>query len=284
MTVALVGRARGVAPRLRRTQVGLVAAVLFLAAIVLAALVPALLATGDPNTTAIGSVLRPPGADHWLGTDELGRDVYSRVVHGTRLTVALGAGAIAIAVAGGTFLGLLAGSGGRLLGGAVLRLIEVLLAFPGLLLAFLVVALTGRGPVNIAIALGIGAMPGYARLLRAEILSVRQAGYVDAAVALGHSRRRIVVRHILPNSLGAVLLLAALDFGVMILAASALSFLGLGPQPPTADWAQMISESRNYVQRGWWAVVFPGIALTMLVISVNVVSQELRRRLARAGR
>lgn len=267
-------------PRLRP---GLVIAGLVVAVALVAALVPGLLASGKPNDAVLGSALKPPSGGRWFGTDELGRDIYTRVIHGTRLTLALGVGAIAISVVGGVVLGLLAGYAGRAVGSTVMRVVDIMLAFPGLLLALLVVALAGRGTVNIAIALGVGAMPGYARVLRSGVLSVRKSGYVEAATALGRRPLHIVVRHVLPNSVGPLLLLAALDFGIMILAASSLSFLGLGPQPPTPEWAQMISESRNFVQRGWWIAVFPGAALTAVVVSVNVLSHALQTRVARTA-
>ncbi|MFI5842711.1 ABC transporter permease [Catenuloplanes sp. NPDC051500] len=263
----------------RRTVVLLCGAVLAL--ITLVAVAPGLFSTHSPADIDPVNALRGPGAGHWLGTDQLGRDVYSRIVHGTRPSLLLGAGSTVVAVVAGTLLGLAAGLGGPVADTSLMRLTDVLLALPPLLLALLVVAVLGNGTGNVMLAVGIAFVPGYARLARAETLLVRRSGYVESATLLGLPRWLTVLRHVLPNALTPLLVLATVGFGTALISASGLSFLGLGPQPPSPEWGAMLAGGREFLQLAWWIAVFPGAAVTLTVLAVNVVGREAQRRFSR---
>jgi peptide/nickel transport system permease protein len=259
----------------------LLPALAFLALLVLAAAAPGVFAAAAPNTTDPLQALRPPGSGHWFGTDQLGRDLYTRVVYGTRLSLLLGAGATALSVLAGAVLGLAAGLGGRVADQVLMRLADVLLALPPILLALLAVAVLGSGTVNVALAIAAAFAPGYARIVRAETLVVRRSGYVEAATTLGLPRPALVLRHVVPNALGPLLVLATVGFGSSLIAASGLSFLGLGPQPPTAEWGAMLDQGRDFLQTAWWLGVFPGAAITLTALVVNVVGRQAQARFTR---
>ena len=264
--------------RLSRTgrRPGLSAA--FLVLILLAALWPGLLAGDDPLAADPFHVLQAPGLDHWFGTDQLGRDVYDRVIHGARHSLAIGVAATLIAVTAGILLGLLAGLAHKYADEALSRSFDALSAFPLLLLALLFIAIAGTGTVSLVVAIGIATLPHYARVVRAQTFVVRRAGYVTQAVAYGDSRTRLVLRHVLPNVLGPIPVLAMIGLGEAVLAAAGLSFLGLGPQPPSPEWGAMLAEGRGYLRIAWWASVLPGLVVTLTVISLTVVGRNLQRR------
>ena len=249
-----------------------------LALVAVAAVWPELLASRAPDAVDPAAALSGPSAAHWFGTDQLGRDVFARVVHGTRTSVLIGLGATALAVVVGSALGVLAAAGGRLLDEVITRVTDVLLAFPGLLLALLVIALLGPGSLNAALAIGVGAIPGYVRLARGQALVVRESGYVRAARVLGRTRGQVFAGHVLPNSLPPLLVFASVDVGTALMAGSALSFLGLGPQPPTPEWGSMLAEGRDYLDAAWALAVFPGLAVTVTVLALNVAGGHLRAR------
>ncbi|HUR00976.1 MAG TPA: ABC transporter permease [Nonomuraea sp.] len=261
---------------MKRPGVYLAAAVLVL--LVLAALAPHLFTAQDPLAVDSARTLKPPGAGHLLGTDENGRDVFSRIVYGTRTSLLLGFGAIAIALAFGGLLGLAAGLGNRLVENVIMRISDIGLAFPELLLALVVITVAGGGTSNALLAIGVAGIPGYARLVRAQTLTIRRSSYVEAAHALGLSAPRVVFRHVLPNAVKPVLILATIGVGSALVAGSALSFLGLGTPPPEPEWGSMLSTARNFISRAWWYGVFPGAAITLTVISVTVVGRALRLR------
>jgi peptide/nickel transport system permease protein len=242
----------------------------------LAVLVPGLLATAPPDAVDPAVALAPPSTAHWLGTDQLGRDVYSRIVHGARPSLLLGIGATAIGVAAGAVLGLLGALGGRWADGVVLRVLDVLLAFPSLLLALLVVALAGPSMTSAMFAIAFASAPGYARLLRGQALVVTRSGYVEAATGLGVPWRWVVARHVLPNSLAPLLVLATIGIGEAILAGAGLSFLGLGPPPPTPEWGTMLSDGRDFLDLAWWIAVYPGLAITVSVVALTVGGRRLQ--------
>ncbi|WP_151772612.1 ABC transporter permease [Streptomyces abyssomicinicus] len=268
--------ARRAVPRL--PGAGTVIASLVLAVVAVAAVWPELLALRAPDQVDPVHALQGPDGAHPFGTDQLGRDVFSRVVHGARLTITLGLGSVVVAVVAGTLLGLLAVAGGRVLDEVVMRVTDVLMAFPGLLLALLVVAVLGPGTTNAMIAIGAASAPGFARLVRGQALVVRESGYVQAAVVLGLPRFSVFLRHVVPNSLPPVLVFATVHTGSAIIAGSSLSFLGLGPQAPAPEWGAMLSEGRDYVDLSWGLGVFPGLAVTATVVAINVVGTRLRRR------
>jgi peptide/nickel transport system permease protein len=264
--------------RSRRLPIGLIVAGIVLAALALAVAWPGLLSGTDPLRADPLNALRPPSAQHWFGTDQLGRDVYARVVFGARHSLAIGAAATFLAVAGGIVLGLGAGLANRYADGLISRTLDVLGAFPELLLALLVVAFTGPGSANVVFAIAVGSVARYARVMRAETLVVKGSGYVQQAVTLGWPRWRIVLRHVLPNALGPIPVLATIGLGSAVVAAASLSFLGLGPQPPSPEWGAMLSDGRNYLRVAWWGVFFPGGAVTLTVIALTVVGRHAQRR------
>ncbi|MGW2199924.1 ABC transporter permease, partial [Streptosporangium sp. NPDC001682] len=219
-----------------------------------------------------------PSAEHWFGTDHLGRDVLSRVVHGAGHSLSIGAAAIGLAAGAGALLGVLAGLSPRYLDELLSRLFDVVATFPELLLALLVIAVTGPGTGNVILAIGIAQIPNYARVIRAQTFVVRRSGYVEQAVTFGLARPVLVARHVLPNVLGPLPVLATIGMGTAIIATSGLSFLGMGPQPPSPEWGSMLSEARNYLRVAWWTVLFPGLSVTLTVISLTLVGRRLQRR------
>lgn len=270
------------APARRVTRPGRITALSIagavLGVIALAALAPGLLSTHDPLLTDVRAALQPPSAAHWFGTDQSGRDVYSRVVHGAGRSVGIGLLATGLALAVGVVAGSLTAVAPRLVDAAAMRVVDVLLAFPEFLVALLVVALLGPGPVNVAVAVTIAAVPVYVRLARAQTRSLAAAEHVEAARIVGVPAFVVHVRHVLPGVLGAVSVLATIGIGTSILAAAGLSFLGLGPTEPTPEWGLLLSAGRNLLLQAPWVAVFPGLAITATVVSVSVVGRTLRAR------
>ncbi|MFE4690184.1 ABC transporter permease [Streptomyces sp. NPDC056749] len=252
-----------------------------LVVILLVAVAPGLFTGVSPAAIDPLAALQGPSSAHWLGTDQLGRDLFTRILYGARPSLLLGFGSTVIAVAGGAVIGLAAALGGRATDQLLMRLADILLALPALLLALLVVTVLGSGTVNVMTAIGIAFVPGYARLVRAEAVVVRRSGYVESAVALGLPRRQIVLRHVLPNALAPVLTLATVGFGTALISASGLSFLGLGPAAPSPEWGALLSAGRDFLQTAWWIGVFPGAAVTTTVIAVNVVGRFAQQRFTR---
>jgi peptide/nickel transport system permease protein len=230
----------------------------------------------NPNTINVAERLTHPGRAHLLGTDQFGRDLLSRVLYGGRLTLSVGAVSVGIGAILGTALGLVAGYYGRLSDLVIMRLIDLLLAFPGILLALGIVAVLGTGMTNIMIAVGISSIPAYTRVVRGSVLSARENLYVEAARVIGCREPRILMRHLLPNILAPIIVLSSLGTAIAILYAAALSFLGLGVQPPTAEWGAMLSGGRDWLSVAWWITTFPGIAIMLAVISINVIGDGLR--------
>lgn len=264
-------------------RAALIAAGTVLAVIALAAVAPGLLATHDPLLTDVRSTLQPPSAAHWFGTDQSGRDVYSRVVYGAGRSVGIGLLATALALVVGVVAGSLSAVAPRLVDAAAMRVVDVLLAFPEFLVALLVVAVLGPGAVNVAIAVTIAAVPVYMRLARAQTRSLAAAEHVEAARLIGVPAAVVHGRHVLPGVLGAVSVLATIGIGTSILAAAGLSFLGLGPSEPTAEWGLMLSAGRNLLLQAPWVALFPGLAITATVVSVSVVGRILRARAEERG-
>lgn len=264
--------------RRRRPSVGEVLSGLFVLFLLIATIAPALISPFDPNAISARDAFQAPSLSHWFGTDESGRDIYSRVIAGTAPSLLIGVTATAIGLALGLALGVLAGFGGRVLDFTVNRTIEVLFAFPGLLLALLVIVIAGPGPVTATIAVGLSTAPGYARIIRSQLVSIRSSGYVESARVLGHSPSRILTRHILPNALAPLAVLATLGIGQAVVWASALSYLGLGAQPPSAEWGAMLSAGRTYIGTAWWLTVFPGLMIVLTTIATTVLGRSLTRR------
>ena len=265
----------GALPRLLR-QRGAALGVVILGALAVMALAAPWLSPRDPIKTSPREALQPPGSRFLLGSDQFGRDVASRALHGARVSLTVGLIAVSIAVALGTPVGLVSGYYGGRIDGFMMRVVDVLLAFPGILLALAIVTVLSPGLNNVMIAVGLAAVPNYARLVRASVLSAREQLYVEAARALGSRDVAIVARYILPNVVAPLIVTATLGLGTAILSAAALSFLGLGSQPPQPEWGRMLSEGRDYLREAWWISTVPGLGIMLTVLAMNLLGDGLR--------
>jgi peptide/nickel transport system permease protein len=261
--------------RIRRSKgamVGVAIAVLFFLLSALASVIsPFDPITIDPLHSRIG-----PGLPYLFGTDQYGRDILSRVLWGGRVSLTIGFIAVGIASVCGVTIGLTAGYNGGWLDSLLMRMIDIMLAFPGILLSLAIVSMLGPNVTNLMIAVGISSIPTYARLTRATVLSAREQLYVEAARAVGVPNFRIAVRHILPNVVAPLIVAMTLGIGSAIITAAALSFLGLGSQPPQAEWGRMLSEGRPYLRDCWWIATFPGLAIMITVLAMNLLGDGLR--------
>jgi peptide/nickel transport system permease protein len=272
-------RVSGLSARVRGLRPAVALSVLFLAVIVVAAIVPSLLTKGDPLAVNLGHSLQSPSLEFPFGTDQSGRSVYTRVIYGARESVLIGLGATAVGLGLAALLGIVAGLGGRWVDGAINRLLEVLFSFPGLLLALFLVAIFGSGVSTQIIAVGIASAPGYARMIRAQVLQVKGADYVIASKALGHPPSRTLFKNILPNAFRPLVVLATLGVGQSIVWASALSFLGLGVAPPAPEWGAMLDAGKDYLQTAWWLTLFPGAAIVAFTLAASCIGRYLQRRI-----
>lgn len=261
--------------RLLKNRRAVVGGILLLIIILMAIFAP-FVAPYDPVKQNIRNRLQGPSREHILGTDQFGRDTFSRVVYGARISLRVGFSAILIAVVVGCLLGLVAGYYGGMLDNIIMRIMDVLMALPGFLLALAIVAALGPGMQNVILAIGISYIPSFARLMRSSVLTVRELDYVSAAEALGSSDARILFRHILPNSLNPIIVMVTLSLAGAILSAAGLSFLGMGAQPPTPEWGSMISSSRPFIRVSHWCVTIPGLAIFTTVLCLNLVGDGLR--------
>ncbi|MQY28432.1 ABC transporter permease [Nocardia aurantia] len=275
-TAAGVPRARPI-----RIRSGRVLAGLTLLVVATAVLAPGLLA-GSPESIDPGVALRAPSAAHPFGTDWLGRDEYARVVYGARASLLVGLGSTVCSTVAGTLWGLAAALGGRLADRIAMRAADVLLAFPTILMALLVVAVLGPGTGNVVLAISIALTPGFARLVRIRTHLVRQFAYVRAALDLGTAPWRVTRRHIVPNVLLPLGVLVVINIGTAIIIGSSLSFLGLGPDSGTPEWGAMLAQSRNYLGAAWTLALFPGLAVTVTVMAISVLGRALRARVGGA--
>ena len=219
---------------------------------------------------------KSPNVDHIFGTDRLGRDILSRIIYGTKYSLSIGIISVSIGLFFGTTMGVLSAYYGGLVDTIIMRFIDALLAFPGILLALVVIAVLGPGLFNVMLAVGISTVPEYARLARGKVLSVMQLEYIEAVHSIGGSNIRVILKHILPNISAPITILATLQVGNAILVGSGLSFLGMGAQPPTPEWGLMTAEGRNFMSQAWWISTFPGIAILITVISINQFGDGLR--------
>lgn len=264
------------ARRAARLPWGMILSALILAFIIACALMPKVIAPYDPLSPNLLASLKPPSWDHLFGTDQLGRDIFSRVVHGASHSLYIATGATLLAVAVGIVIGLTSGVLGGFVDLAMMRVVDILMAFPSLLMSMAVVAFLGTDTTNILIAIAIAMVPGYARIVRAQVLVIRHAGYVEAARILGQHPFVTLMRHILPNTIGPLIVLATLGVGSAILQSAALSYLGLGPKPPTPEWGLMLSEGQNYLRVAWWIGVFPGLFATLTIIATTVLGRGIK--------
>ena len=253
-----------------------VAGMVLIALFALGAISAPLIAPANPLKQVLSARLKPPSSAHLLGTDQLGRDVLSRMIYGARISLLVGVVVVGLAGSLGTFVGLLAGYGGGWLDEVLMRLTDVFLAFPALILAMAISGALGPSLTNAMIAIAVVSWPVYARLVRGQVLSLREREYVEAARSLGASTPRILWQHILPNTLAPLMVQASFDMGGAILAAAGLSFIGFGTQPPTPEWGVMISEGRNYIATQPWLSLFPGLAILFTVAAFNLIGDGLR--------
>ena len=259
----------------RRNILFVVGAAVFLA-IVLAAVFAPLIAPYDPTAINFADKLNAPGAQHLMGTNELGQDIFSQVLYGARTSLLVGVVVISLAMAVGVPIGLVAGYFGGHLDTALMRISDVFLAFPPLLLPIAITAALGSGLFNAMVALAVSWFPWYSRIVRGAVMRVNSELYISAARAMGVSSVRIILRHALPNSLTPIIVQGSMDFGYAILAAASLSFIGIGAQPPTPEWGLMAALSRTRFIDNWWTVGFPGLAIFVTVLAVNLVGDGVR--------
>jgi peptide/nickel transport system permease protein len=265
---------------LRRSQTGL-GAMLFLGLLVLVAVFAPLLAPSSPEQTELGSNFLPPAAfsaesSHVLGTDSLGRDILSRVIYGSRVSVVVGVVTVVLAGTLGVALGLLAGYFGGTIDDVISLVVDVLLAFPFILLAIVVMTVIGGGLLNVIVVLAVTRWVDFARVVRGETMSVSGRDYVLAARAVGASHGRMIVRHVLPNVVSPVIVIATFAVAQLIVAEASLSFLGVGVQPPTPTWGGMLADARGYLRTAWWMATFPGLAIMLTVLAVNFIGDWVR--------
>lgn len=272
--VASRGRARRLGRFLVRRP-GLVLSGVFVLLVVLAAFAPDVFTGQDPLVGTPADKFTAPGAAHWFGTDELGRDLFARVVHGAALSLKATLIAVVVAFVTGGLLGLVAGFVGRWVEDVIMRVVDVLLSIPALFLSLALVTALGYGTVEVAVAVGIASVAGFARVMRAEVLRVRTAVFVEAARSSGTRWYGVLARHVLPNSLGPVLVLATLELATAVLAVSSLSFLGFGAPPPAPEWGSLISGGRNYLANAWWLTAMPGLVVAGTVLAINRIARAL---------
>jgi peptide/nickel transport system permease protein len=272
---AHTGRRLDVARRLARNRGALGGLVMLVLIVLIAALAP-VIGRFDPIGIDPPRALYSPGLPYLFGSDQFGRDVFSRLIFGSRVSLTVGPIAVAIALVPGVSVGLLAGYYGRWIDVLLMRIVDVMLAFPGILLALGIVAVLGPSLTSLMVAVGISSIPTYARLTRGSVLAARENLYVDAARVVGANDVAILLRHILPNVVAPIIVVATLGVGSAILVAATLSFLGLGSQPPTPEWGRMLSEGRQYLREQWWIATFPGLAIMLTVLALNMLGDGLR--------
>jgi len=264
--------------RFRRSPGSLTGAII-VAVILAAAVFAPIVAPHDPLGQMLSQQSRPPSFAHWLGTDKLGRDVFSRIVYGARTSIAIGFVAVGLAITLGTAIGTIAGYAGGRVENALMGAMDVILAFPSIILAIAITTIHGPSITNLMIAVGIVYIPQYARLARASVLGVKETEYVEAARAIGAGVPRILARHVLPNILAPLLIQATLGIATAELEAAGLSYLGLGARPPAPEWGAMLNDARDYWVSAPWALIFPGMAITALVLGFNLLGDGLREAL-----
>ncbi|MGN7387349.1 nickel transporter permease [Sporosarcina sp. SAFN-015] len=261
--------------RLRKNKAAVVGGVLVLFFILIGIFGP-YLTSMDPNSPQIANKLKPPSAEHWFGTDNYGRDIFTRIIHGMGITMKVGFFSVALGGVVGVFLGIISGYYGGKLDTVIMRIMDILLAFPGILLALAIVSVLGGSLQNVIIAVGIFSVPAFARIVRGSTLTVRKLEYIDAIKALGAKDGRIIFKHILPNVLSPIIVQLTLRIATAVLTASGLAFLGLGAKPPTPEWGAMLSEGRAYMREAPHLVLFPGVMIVIVVLAFNIFGDGLR--------
>jgi len=237
---------------------------------------PTWLAPYDPTAVSPNEIFQPPSFHHWLGTDQFGRDMLSRLISGTHVSMSLGVVSVSLSVLISLPLGIASGYYRGALDSVLMRLMDVVMAFPGILLALIIISILGPGLANAMIAVGIGEAPAYTRVVRSAALGVREQSYIEAARAIGAHDTRILWRYVLPNIIQPLIVISSVGFAVAIVIGSSLGFLGLGAQPPTAEWGTMVSEGRTYLRSQWWISAFPGATIGVSVLALNILGDALR--------
>src|SRR5579885_237613 len=270
------GRWSRVVPFLQRLSPAAKLSLVIVFCLSLPLIAPRWLAPYDPTAVAPSEIFQPPSARHWLGTDQFGRDILSRLIYGARNSLTLGLVSVSLSVLISVPLGLAAGYYRGPLDAVTMRVVDIVMAFPGILLALVVIAILGPGLTNAMIAVGIGEAPAYTRVVRGSTLVVREQSYIEAARAIGTRDYRIIKDYVFPNVIQALIVIATVGFAVAIVIGSSLGFLGLGAQPPAAEWGTMVSDGRNYLRTEWWISAFPGATIGMVVLAINVLGDALR--------
>lgn len=260
---------------LKKNRLALVGGVIILLFILIAVFAP-ILATHDYKEPNLVNRLQAPSAEHWFGTDDLGRDLFSRVIYGARISLWVGFFSVMGSIIAGSLLGIVAGYYGRWIDTIISRLFDIMLAFPGILLAIAIVAALGPSLQNALLAIAIVNIPTFGRLVRAKVLSLKEEEFIMAARAQGMRDRRILFHHILPNSLAPIIVQGTLGIATAIIEAAALGFLGVGAQPPEPEWGKMLADSRQFIQLAPWTVIFPGLSIMMTVLGFNLIGDGLR--------
>jgi peptide/nickel transport system permease protein len=269
------GRRGATTARALLRRPGVVIAAVWIVLVTIAAFFPSWLTSQQPLQVAPIDRLQPPSWQHLFGTDQLGRDLYARTVYGAQLSMRSALLAVAVGLVVGGGIGLIAGFARGWLDDAAMRIVDVVLAIPSLLLSLALITVLGFGTVNVAIAVGLASVAACARIMRAEVLRVRQSTYVEAAHANGARWSAVLLRHVLPNSVGPLLVLVALEFGTAILAISTLSFLGYGTKPPTPEWGSLVASGRDFLRDAWWLTTLPGLVVAATVLAANRISRAL---------
>lgn len=262
-----------------RGRAGVVLSVVVLALVVGWAVVPSVFAGGDPLETVPAQKFRGPSPQHWFGTDNLGRDLYTRVVHGAGLSLTAAIFAVLLGVVAGSLIGLISGAAGGRVDAVIMRGVDILLSIPELLLSLVLITVLGFGTRNVAIAVGIALIARFARVMRSEVLRVRGMPYVEAAFVSGARWPTVLVRHVLRNAYAPVAALVAVEFGVAVLAISSLSFLGYGAKPPTPEWGSLIAQGRDFLVLAWWLTTIPGL----VIVAVVLAAQRIGRAIGKDG-
>ena len=261
--------------RLIKGKLALLGLIIFLAVIVVSLLAP-WISPYDPNATNTSELIKPPSAAHWMGTDELGRDVLSRIISGTRISLVVGVIAVLIALASGSLLGLIAGYWRGYIDNVIMSVMDAIWAFPTLILALAITAALGPSLTNVTLAIGLVFTPGFARLVRGMVLTVREREYIQSARSIGLNDREIITRYIWPNITPTIIVQASLNAAQAIIAEASLSFLGLGIQPPAASWGSMLKAGYPYLEMASWLSIFPGLAILITVLGLNFLGDGLR--------